>query len=155
MSSMLREERVDIENLYLDPNNPRYADIVRRPFEISTQKVMELSVQKKAFERILHDRFEVQQLKDSILKIGFLPVDRLVVMGLEGNQGKYLVIEGNRRLAAVKSLVEDRDNGEIDIPEDIEKTLMSSINNLTNNSTKIKKSLLRRPPETIISEKSL
>lgn len=125
LSTVLREKLVSIENLYLDPNNPRYADITQRSFDIPTEKVTYHSVQKKAFERILDDRFLVQQLKDSILKIGFLPVDRLVVMELEGNPGKYLVIEGNRRLAAIKSLLEDRDNGEIDVPEDIEKTLMN------------------------------
>lgn len=125
LSTVLREKLVSIENLYLDPNNPRYADITQRPFDIPTEKVTYHSVQGKAFERILDDRFLVQQLKDSILKIGFLPVDRLVVMELEGNPGKYLVIEGNRRLAAIKSLLEDRDNGEIDVPEDIEKTLMN------------------------------
>ena len=43
--------------------------------------------------RILDDRFEVKQLKDSIQSIGFLTVDRLVVTPLP-RDGKFLVIEG-------------------------------------------------------------
>lgn len=63
MSALLSEKEVEIENLYLDPNNPRYADITKSPFVVPIEKVMQPSVQKKAFERILDDRFEVKQLK--------------------------------------------------------------------------------------------
>jgi hypothetical protein len=59
-------------------------------------RIREDGVQRKALDRILDDRFEVTQLKDSIRTIGFLPVDRLVVTRLP-LAGKYVVIEGNRR----------------------------------------------------------
>ena len=85
MQTKLTEKLVNFDNLYLDPNNPRYADITQRSFEVPLEKITQSSVQKKAFERILDDRFQVQQLKDSILKIGFLQVDRLVAMQLNGN----------------------------------------------------------------------
>jgi len=124
MENQLQEEKVKLEDLYLDPNNPRYSDITKKLFSVPIEKVMHESVQKKAYERILDDRFQVNQLKESILNIGFLPIDRLVVMPIKGAQGKYLVTEGNRRLAAIKSLIEDQENGEIDIPEWVHKTLM-------------------------------
>jgi len=44
-----------------------------------------------------------QALVDSILQQGFLPIDRLIVREFEA--GKYVVIEGNRRLAAVKTIL--------------------------------------------------
>src|ERR1035441_3304029 len=79
---VLREIEVAIGNLYLDPNNPRFADFADRVQPIARDRVMEEGVQRKALDRILDDRFEVSQLKDSIRTIGFLPVDRLVVMPL-------------------------------------------------------------------------
>jgi hypothetical protein len=69
----------------------------------------------------LDDRFEVTQLKDSIRSIGFLTVDRLVVIPLSDN--RYVVIEGNRRLAAIKSLLEDHKNGEADLTEVVQASL--------------------------------
>jgi len=119
MSNELVEKKAKIENLYLDPNNPRFADITNRPLMIPSHKITEQSVQEAALQRILEDRFEVKQLKDSILGMGFLQVDRLVVTPLPGENEKFLVIEGNRRLAAVKDLMRDRASGEIDIPEGV------------------------------------
>jgi hypothetical protein len=111
----LRELVVPIQSLYLDPNNPRFADIQDRLQPIASDRVTEQGVQEKALTRILDDRFEVTQLKDSIRSIGFLTVDRLVVVPLNNNE--YVVIEGNRRLAAIKSLLEDHKNGEADLSE--------------------------------------
>lgn len=119
MPSELLEKKVRIENLYLDPNNPRFADILNRPPKIPPHKIKEPSVQDMALQRILDDRFEVKQLKDSILKIGFLPVDRLVVTPSPGESEKFVVVEGNRRLAAVKDLLRDKASGETDIPENV------------------------------------
>ena len=110
----LREVDVAIEDLYLDPNNPRFADLADRLQPVARDRIMEDGVQRKALDRILDDRFEVSQLKDSIRTIGFLPVDRLVVTRLP-LAGKYVVIEGNRRTGAIKSLLEDHKNGEADL----------------------------------------
>lgn len=70
------------------------------------------------------DRFEVSQLKDSIRTIGFLTVDRLVVTPLGGD--RYVVIEGNRRLGAIQSLLEDPRNGEADLTEGVQLSLLNS-----------------------------
>ena len=91
---------------------------------VPLDRVTEDKVQSKALERILDERFEVTQLKDSIRNIGFLTIDRLVVIRLPGDS-KYMAIEGNRRLAAIKSLLEDYQNGEIDLPDKILSTLHS------------------------------
>jgi len=73
---------------------------------------------------------------DSIRTIGFLTVDRLVVVPLP-QEGKYKVIEGNRRLGAIKTLLDDKEAGEIDIDEKIFATL-----------TKLPVLLLEEPDKT-------
>jgi hypothetical protein len=62
----LRELVVPIQSLYLDPNNPRFADLQDRLQPIASDRSTEQGVQEKALARILDDRFEVTQLKDSI-----------------------------------------------------------------------------------------
>jgi hypothetical protein len=124
MSQNLQEIIADVDSLYLDPNNPRYLDVTNSFKLIPLERVTEEMVQNKALERLLDPKFEVEQLKDSIRNIGFLTIDRLVVRRLPENE-KYMVIEGNRRLAAVKSLLKDHENGEIDLPADIIASLRS------------------------------
>jgi hypothetical protein len=117
----LRELVAPIQSLYLDPNNPRFADLQDRLQPIASDRITEQGVQEKALARILDDHFEVTQLKDSIRTIGFLTVDRLVVTPLSDN--RYVVIEGNRRLGAIKSLLEDHKNGEADLSEAVQTSL--------------------------------
>ena len=117
----LRELVAPAESLYLDPNNPRFADLQDRLQPIAPDRIAEQGVQDKAFTRILDHRFEVTQLKESIRSIGFLTVDRLVVTPL--GDSKFVVIEGNRRLGAIKSLLEDHRNGEADLSEAVQSSL--------------------------------
>ncbi|KJR40191.1 hypothetical protein MCHI_003905 [Candidatus Magnetoovum chiemensis] len=56
--------------------------------------------------------FDVNELKDSIKAVGFLPMDRIVVSKWQiGDNKKYLVIEGNRRITALKWLIELHESG--------------------------------------------
>ena len=121
-SGALKEEEVIPEQLYLDPNNPRYADVTNTLNKIPTERIMDETVQAKALERMLDEKFEVKLLKDSISDIGFLSVDRLVVTPLP-TSGKYLVVEGNRRLAAIKSLLQDDASGEAQLSSKVKDTL--------------------------------
>lgn len=118
----LRETIAKVEALYLDPNNPRFLEVTDTFRAVPLDKVTDEKVQLKALERILDDRFQVSELKESILRIGFLTIDRLVVVELP-IKNKYVVLEGNRRLGAIKSLLEDYSNSEIDISESVLPTL--------------------------------
>jgi ParB-like nuclease domain len=117
----LVDRKLPVDQLFLDPNNPRYADLGMTKV-VPRAKVVEESVQQAALVRMLEDRFEVDQLKQSIEKVGFLRVDRLVVVTLPALDA-YMVIEGNRRLAAVKSLLSEVAAGEVDLKLDIAETL--------------------------------
>jgi hypothetical protein len=103
---MLKNMVIDIENLLLDPNNPRF----RSTFSID-EKVAEgdlEKLQKKTLEHFSEkkstddeDSTNVEDLYESMTTIGYVPIDRIVVMALE-NQSKYLVVEGNRRISTIK-----------------------------------------------------
>jgi hypothetical protein len=59
-------------------------------------------------------RFDVVELRDTIKTMGFLPMDRIVVRpwraGPQGNE-KFVVVEGNRRVTALKWLIQLGDEG--------------------------------------------
>ena len=114
MLTQLRDIEVELDDLYLDPNNPRFSDLQDRVQAVPLERTLEEGVQAKALSRILDDRFGVDELRNSISSIGFLKVDRLVVTPLP-SQGKYVVREGNRRLGALKSLLADFKSGEVDL----------------------------------------
>ncbi|MFT4177407.1 MAG: ParB N-terminal domain-containing protein [Luteolibacter sp.] len=104
-NDQLEEITVSVTDLYLDPNNPRFwSEQTRSSGDVADLKVPEDIHQTRAMERIKSHGLE--ELRNSMLRNGFLPLDRIVVRELAGCPGKYIVIEGNRRLAALKALRE-------------------------------------------------
>lgn len=83
-----KESKVSITNLFLDTRNPR----------VPMQQIL-LSQQQLIEELVLND--DVYGLAKSIVEMGYFPDERLIVV-IE--QGKDVVVEGNRRLAALKLL---------------------------------------------------
>lgn len=109
------EDKISYENLLLDPNNYRFQD--RSDFQMADERRFhEVSVQARAYGRIKDD--SLTQLKNSIIHNGFLPVERLVIRPYEFIEGKYVVLEGNRRLAALRWIAEDHAAG-VTIPESV------------------------------------
>lgn len=91
------------ENLLLDPENPRLAEL---KLTIKDQDV------------ILHWLWKnkaVSELVDSMLAGGYWPHEELFV---SKEAGKLVVIEGNRRLAAVKLLMEPETRARLSIKDD-------------------------------------
>jgi len=104
-------EKVGLERLLLDPNNYRFFDMdqyaVAQP-----NRVHEDSVQHRAEELVrLDGREELRALKESIEINGYVPVETLVVKPYEFKKDTFLVIEGNRRVAAMRWLKRDREAG--------------------------------------------
>ena len=106
---MLTDIDIPIENLVLDPNNPRFA----KDFKLEAVTTEEHLV---ASERETIDRFTLDDsasedattstadLCRSMMDIGYVAIDRVVVRKIAGTD-KYLVIEGNRRISTVKKLL--------------------------------------------------
>src|SRR5271156_6061738 len=83
--------QLKIADMLLDLENPR---------------ISKAGGQNDALQKILEDQdAKLVALADSIVENGGLnPMDRLLVIRSSDNVGKYVVIEGNRRLAAAKIL---------------------------------------------------
>ena len=107
----LKAKTIAADKIHLDPNNPRFYT-EKTTKDIPDRRITNERVQLNASKEI--QRYGIQELRNSILRNGFLPLDRIVVRPIEGEKGEYVVVEGNRRLAALKSLRTDIDNGVID-----------------------------------------
>lgn len=107
MAIKLDDIRVSLDLLLLDPDNYRVA----KKAEDHVSSLQEIHQSQPEILKSLKKQ-KLADLKDSILKNGFLTVDRIVVKQLE--DGNYLVIEGNRRVAAFKSIISDYKNGYLD-----------------------------------------
>lgn len=105
--------RVSLRNLYLDPNNYR---IIHEEDQqhVSDDSVKDKEVVRRTNRLLVGERNQnIQDLIDSFKANGYLPVDQIQVRELTG--GGYLVIEGNRRVAALKFLQQEYDLKGIDL----------------------------------------
>lgn len=105
----MKSMKVKLNNIHLDPNNfrlhghPRYR-------ETKPEDTKNSMVQKRTRSMICGDNREgIRDLIGSFKANGILKVDNILVKELD--QGNFLVIEGNRRIAALKELLEDHEKG--------------------------------------------
>lgn len=105
-----RERRfVSLKNLLLDPNNYRFIDHKKHE-SVAADKVTDNAIQKRSRSFIEgKNQINIRDLIASFKANGFLEVDVIQVKELGDN--KYLVLEGNRRISALKALQEDYENG--------------------------------------------
>jgi hypothetical protein len=83
-------KNLKIDQLELDISNPRFN---------------KAAGQSEAMQRILEDQdVKLANLAESIADEGLNPMDRLLVIKSSQRAGKYVVLEGNRRTAALKVL---------------------------------------------------
>lgn len=111
-------QTVPLSDLFVDPNNFRFKN-PNHPTKVPENRFVDDTVQAGAMERIIKDGIE--ELKNSIKKNGFVPVERIVVRELlrvdPSNEAssepstKYLVVEGNRRTTALKALRDENNKG--------------------------------------------
>lgn len=93
--------KVKIDDVYLDPNNPRFW-VDSSSKIIPDLKIPDDKIQIRTTESM--QDFGIEDLYVNILRNGFLPLDRIVVREIRGHSGKYVVVEGNRRLTALRKL---------------------------------------------------
>ncbi|MBB1452660.1 hypothetical protein H5159_16580 [Pseudoalteromonas sp. SG43-1] len=112
----LQDIDVNLSQLMLDPDNFR---LDRKSTKAKTPDNLVEGLQATILEKLAKEQLTV--LKNSIFENGFLEVDRIVVRKLDIDSKKplYLVIEGNRRTAAFKLLIEEDEEGLIDLDEEI------------------------------------
>ncbi len=109
----LTEEEVDLDNIMIDPNNPRLLEMGFE--EVPDERITEDRVQQEALTNI--KQAGLKDIIEKVKKFGFLCVDKVVVRPL--NEDKYVVIEGNRRISSLKILQEDHLRGRISLDDKI------------------------------------
>ncbi|MAZ67499.1 hypothetical protein CL652_01880 [bacterium] len=103
-ADLLKEKDIKIEDLLLDPNNPRFS---KHLDEITPlDKVANEEIQALAYAQMndATNRFEIDELVEAIMADGFIHVDKIFV---KKTDKKYLIIEGNRRVTAIKKIFKD------------------------------------------------
>jgi hypothetical protein len=102
---------VRLDQLLLDPNNYRFFDMEKYA-KVSSKRVHEDTVQDKAEELIkLDGKEELRALKESIQVNGYVPIETIVVFPYKYKNDTYVVIEGNRRVAAMRWIQKDQEGG--------------------------------------------
>jgi hypothetical protein len=114
LSSLLKPIQVNLDDLLLDPNNPRFAELGQEVETIPEARFGDAKVQRNAMEAMKLPKFDVAELRETIKTIGFLPMDRIVVREWRSGppkNGKFVVVEGNRRVTALKWLLDLQEEG--------------------------------------------
>ncbi len=119
ISDQLIPIELNIEQIYLDPNNPRFVDD-------NWQTRLDEKIDHEAVQRDTQDKMvkfhDVDKLRINMEINGFLPIDQVIVREFKPNL--YVVLEGNRRITAAKQILEMEEKG-VDIDEDVLRSIRS------------------------------
>ena len=92
-----------IDSLELDLQNPR---------------IPPAADQRDAMQKIIHEQgTKLINLAESIALRGLSPMDRFLIIGSPVREGKYIVLEGNRRLLCAKLMKKPALIPTFDMPE--------------------------------------
>ncbi|MFD9252079.1 hypothetical protein [Streptomyces bottropensis] len=110
----VEEQSIPLSKILLDPNNPRLIGLDGYegvPESRATEENVQINTLNKLND---HRAFDQESLRSSIEKSSLLPIDRIVVRPVKGAGGEdlYILVEGNRRIAACKTLMQQHLNGE-------------------------------------------
>ena len=113
LPALLSPIKLNLSQLLLDPNNPRFSELGELLNSIPEGRFAEEKVQQNTYEKMRNQMFDVVELRDTIKAIGFLPMDRIVVREwkVKNVPIRYVVIEGNRRVTALKWLLDLHESG--------------------------------------------
>ena len=104
---------MSLSRLYLDPNNFRFVDH-REYRPIPDEHVFDADIQRRTTGFVLGRQQEnVRDLIASIKANGWLDIDPILVHRTDA--GRYLVVEGNRRVATLKYLQHRHEEGAMDL----------------------------------------
>lgn len=95
----LRQIEVSPEKLILDPNNPRL--ISRDEDKRNESEAVDLNAE--TMVKMKSTDFKIDDIENSIKQNGWVPIDFIFVKKLD-EEGRYLVLEGNRRVTAIRNL---------------------------------------------------
>ena len=102
---------LEVDSILLDPNNPRLAE-ARGTVE-PEDHIDENEVQRDTLGRLKGTGgTDLDDLRASIATVGFLPISFLIVRKhFKSGSNKYVVVEGNRRVATIKWIIREAPPG--------------------------------------------
>ena len=104
--SKFKEKVVGLDDIFFDPNNPRFFNKERLTPD---SRIIEEGIQRSCLQKM--QEFDIRELKDSIARVGFLPIDRIVVRAIPNADDKYVVVEGNLVYCEVPNMADAANNG--------------------------------------------
>ncbi|MHB9107875.1 MAG: hypothetical protein ACYDCO_12530 [Armatimonadota bacterium] len=105
---------IPLDQIFLDPNNPRFAEFNHTPVNDDNIE----AAQERVLERLMQPEYQVEKLRMTMEENGYLPIDRVIVRYFSDD--KYVVLEGNRRIASAKSLMNLHKQGALTNPSIVE-----------------------------------
>lgn len=106
ISELQDAKLVPFDRIYLDPNNPRIAP--ENPPGYNDPDALFANDLQSALEARVSAVYDVANLEDSILAHGWVPIDSIIVWEHPSKPGHYVVVEGNTRTVALRSLRGER-----------------------------------------------
>lgn len=101
----LRPAVVTPDQLLLDPNNPRLITDPHQVRPYSGAELRDTQIQRQILDLVCRKEHDVRRLIESISEIGFVGGLHEMIVKQVGRNGPYLVLEGNRRTAAIRHLL--------------------------------------------------
>jgi len=102
-------QEISISKLLLDPNNYRFLD--RRKFKKKASNRFHEDLVQRATLESLEQSYQLDELKHSIITNGYVPMERIIVVHYPAKAGLFVVVEGNRRVASLKSIMKESAEG--------------------------------------------
>lgn len=118
LAPQLKKIKVDPNKLYLDPNNPRLFE--KETDTVPIDKVTEPGVQSSTEESVanINDVFGIKELVKAIQINGYQPeAGGYMFVRKLAEDGSYLVLEGNRRLTAIRKILSEKEKNLAEFPD--------------------------------------
>lgn len=106
----LTPQKVNLRHLMLDPHNPRLSLEWGASKKYSDEQLCSDEVQESVCRCILSRKHRVQKLIESISQKGFVRGGQPVIARQIGTSASFLVLEGNRRISAIRHLLTTKKN---------------------------------------------
>lgn len=109
LTPILNKITIDVGKLILDPNNPRL--VTDDSHLCPEEDFIDVDLTGQTYARMAggegtNDPFRIEQIVNSIKQNGWQPVDFIFVRKIT-NADRYVVLEGNRRVTALRKLLRD------------------------------------------------
>jgi hypothetical protein len=100
---LLSPVRVPFDRLFLDPNNPRLG-LAEKPGYGDPSSLFDERVQIQLEMRMRRTYKSIKELVNSILNMGWVPVDAMLAWEPPNAPGHFVVVEGNARTTALRMI---------------------------------------------------